>query len=372
MNSTFVSFPQFGIEEWEMNKVAFTLFGKLQVRWYGLIITTGIFLAFLYVIWRGKKQDRVTSDDIIDIGLLTVVLGVIGARAYYVLTSLENYHSLRDAFAIWEGGLGIYGGIIGGCLGIVIVCIRKKIPWRKLFDMAAPGVMIAQALGRWGNFINGEAYGYAIGDTTRFFFFNKELVLSSGEGTIFNFLRMGLRQGGVWTFYHPTFLYESLWNVLGFVLVNLFYKHKKFHGQIALMYFTWYGFGRMFIEGFRTDSLYVPGTDLRISQCVGLICFVVGGVLLLVFSILTRHNTPLLQLADAEAEATEMPAEANEEESEADTDAAEDAQEEAEETDETEKTEEKEKPSLLQSVESVLLEQKKRSSEEEETNGNEN
>lgn len=302
MNKTFVSFPQFGIEELELNKIAFTLFGTVQVRWYGLIITTGIFLAFLYAIWRGKKNENVSSDDIIDIGLLTVVLGVIGARAYYVLTTLENYQTFWDAIAVWEGGLGIYGGIIGGCIGILIVCAWKKISWRKLFDMIAPGVMIAQALGRWGNFFNGEAYGYAIGNTTRFFFFNTEFVLTSGEGTVFHFFRMGLKQFGTWIYYHPTFLYESAWNVLGFILVNLFYKHKKFHGQIALMYFTWYGFGRMFIEGFRTDSLYIPGTSLRISQCVGLACFLVCGLMLIVLSFRARGKAPLFEREAAEGE----------------------------------------------------------------------
>ena len=300
---TVVSFPGIGIGEMELNKIAFTLFGKLEVRWYGLIITLGIMAAVAYVIFRGKRSEHVISDDIIDIALLTVILGVIGARAYYVLTTLDQYKTFGEAIAIWNGGLGIYGGIIGGCLGIVIMCLIKKISWRKLFDMAAPGVMIAQAMGRWGNFFNGEAYGYAIGDTTRFFFFNKELVLTSGEGTIFHTFRMGLEEYGKTTYYHPTFFYESVWNIIGFALANVIYKHKRFHGQIALFYFTWYGFGRMFIEGFRTDSLYVPGTNVRISQLVGLLCFVGCGIALLVLTILTRHRAPLLALEDAAYEA---------------------------------------------------------------------
>ena len=299
-DTTIVSFPEWGIGELTLNKVAFTLFGKLEVRWYGLIITLGIIFAVLYVIQRGKKYEKVSSDDIIDIGILTVLLGVIGARLYYVLTSPGQFNSFEELIAIWNGGLGIYGGIIGGCLGIVIVCLIKKISWRKLFDMAAPGVMLAQAMGRWGNFFNGEAYGYAIGDTTKFYFFQNEFLLPSGEGTFFHFMRMGLKQFGTWVYYHPTFLYESVWNLLGFALANLIYKHKKFHGQIALMYFTWYGFGRMFIEGFRTDSLYIPGTGLRISQCVGLFCFVVGGTLLLVLSLRFRRAKPLIAAKGAE------------------------------------------------------------------------
>ena len=302
-DKTLVSFPGLGIEETELNKIAFTLFCKLEVRWYGLIITLGIIFAVAYVIFRGKKNEHVIMDDIVDIALLTVILGIIGARAYYVLTSLDQYETFGEALAIWNGGLGIYGGIIGGCLGIVIMCYFKKISWRKLFDMAAPGVMIAQAMGRWGNFFNGEAYGYPITDTTRFFFFNKEVTLPSGEGTLFNTFRMGLNQWGTTTYYHPTFLYESVWNILGFVLANVIYKHKRFHGQIALFYFTWYGFGRMFIEGFRTDSLYVPGTSIRISQLVGLLCFIGCGAALLVLTILTRKREPLLVLENAAYEA---------------------------------------------------------------------
>ncbi|MBQ9132426.1 MAG: prolipoprotein diacylglyceryl transferase [Clostridia bacterium] len=300
-----ISFPGLGIDEFSVNKIAFTLFGKLEVRWYGILITCGIVLAFLYTIWRGKKNERIIADDIIDIGLLTVVMGVIGARLYYVLTDSGNsYHSLMDVIAVWNGGLGIYGGIIGGCLGIVIACAFKKISWRKLFDMAAPGVMIAQALGRWGNFCNGEAYGYQIADTTRFYFFNQEHLLPSGEGTFFHTLRMGLTPNiystGTTFYFHPTFLYESLWNILGFVLINLYYKHKKFDGQVALFYFMWYGFGRMFIEGLRTDSLYLPGTSVRMSQLVGLICFAVGAVLFVTFWILCAKKQQPVAVAAGE------------------------------------------------------------------------
>lgn len=285
-----VSFPGLGIEPFTLNKIAFTI-GTVEVRWYGVLITCGILLAFLYAIYRGKHNEGVGSDDIIDIGLLTVVLGVLGARLYYVLTSLDKFHSFYDVIAIWNGGLGIYGGIIGGCAGILIVCAIKKIRWTKAFDMIGPGVMLAQAIGRWGNFFNGEAHGYAIGETTQFYFMNREHFLNSGEGTLFHTFRMGLSQNAsrdIIYYYHPTFLYECIWNLFGFLLINLFYKHKRFDGQIALMYFTWYGFGRMFIEGFRTDSLYIPGTTLRISQCVGLFCFVVGSALLIFFSFIKK------------------------------------------------------------------------------------
>ena len=286
-----VWFDRLGFDQITLNKVAFTLFDKLEIRWYGIFITCGIVLAFLYAWWRGKKNENVILDDILDVGISTVICGVIGARLYYVLTSLDQFPTFWSAFEIWNGGLGIYGGIIGGCIGILIACKIKKLDWKVLFDMIAPGVMIAQALGRWGNFFNGEAYGYPIGETTRYFFFLQELEIASGEGTLFNLFRMGLYPNDIapafMVFVHPTFLYESVWNVIGFILINLFYKHKRFNGQIALMYFTWYGFGRMLIEGLRTDSLYilqgvVSDTGLRISQCVGLLCFVVGLILLIV------------------------------------------------------------------------------------------
>ncbi len=311
-NITTVSFPGLGIEPFSINKIAFSI-GSIEVRWYGVVITLGIVLAFVYAWWRGKRNEGVILDDVIDIGLWTVILGVLGARLYYVLTTLDEYEyeNLIDVIALWNGGLAIYGGIIGGCTGILIACKLKKLKWRRVFDMIGPGVMIAQALGRWGNFFNGEAYGYAIGETTRFYFFNSEHLLRSGEGTLFHRFRMGLANpwlGGRIEYYHPTFLYECVWNLIGFALINLFYKRKKFDGQIALMYFTWYGFGRMFIEGFRTDSLYIPGTTLRISQCLGLACFVVGLTLLVVFTFIrpckreTEQTTVYAQTAAVSGE----------------------------------------------------------------------
>ncbi len=303
MNGDLVSiaFPGLGIGEFELNKIAIPFSEGTGIRWYGILITCGIVLAFLYAMWRGKKQEGIIPDDVIDIGIAAVILGIIGARLYYVLTDSKGvYDSFYDVIAIWNGGLAIYGGIIGGCLGIVLMCLIKKISWRKLFDMAAPGVMIAQAIGRWGNFFNGEAYGSRIIDgTTQYYFFNQEHTLNAGEGTLFHALRMeltpNLYSAKIPYAFHPTFLYESIWNILGFVLIHFLYKKKKFDGQVALMYFVWYGFGRMFIEGLRTDSLYLPGTTLRISQCLGLLCFALGTTLLTVLLIRARRMPVLAQ-----------------------------------------------------------------------------
>lgn len=311
-----VSFPGLGIGETTLNPVAFTLFGKFEVRWYGLFITLGMLLAFFYVIWRCKKNEGIKSDHVIDVGLVTIVLSIVGARLYYVLTSLENYRSFYDVIAVWNGGLGIYGGVLGGALGIFIVCKIKKINVLRFYDAVVPAVIFAQVLGRWGNFFNGEAYGYQIVDgSSRYFFFLKEFSVP-----VPSFLRMGLSPNefsSSLVYVHPTFLYESVWNLCGFVLLNLLYRKKKFNGQILLSYLAWYGFGRMLIEGLRTDSLYIFkgifSTDgVRISQLVGLICFLVGTALLVFIPIYRKKHPAFLAYQKpvlAEGEPTEAPEE---------------------------------------------------------------
>lgn len=261
-----ISFPGLGIEGIKLNKVAFTIFGK-DIAWYGVIITVGIILAFLYVMSR-TKIEGVKADDIYDYAIWCVISGIIGARIYYVLFKLEDFHSFYDVIAIWNGGLAIYGAVIGGAAAALIVSAVKKIKPLKILDMLSPAVMIGQILGRWGNFFNAEAYG---GETDLPW-------------------RMGIQFGGVGNtyYYHPTFLYESLWNILGFLLINAFYKKKKYNGQIFFMYIAWYGLGRAFIEGMRTDSLWIG--PFRISQLVGIVCFLVGAVLLLVFAITKKHD----------------------------------------------------------------------------------
>lgn len=271
---TTVSFPGLGIGEFTLNRVAFNLFGR-DIYWYALIITFGIIVACAYAYYRSLIE-KVKLDDLIDIALVTILSGIIGARIYYVLTTLGEgrYKSFLDVIAIWNGGIAIYGAIIGGAIAVLVMCLVKKIKVFKMMDIAAPGVMIAQAIGRWGNFVNGEAFGYEVAESSPLYF-----------------LRMGLNSQytGVETLcYHPTFLYESVWNIIGFILINIFYKKKRFNGQITLMYLAWYGLGRFFIEGLRTDSLYV-GT-LRISQVVGLVCFLAGTALLVVGFVLEKQG----------------------------------------------------------------------------------
>ena len=287
---TKIAFPGLGIGEFEINRVAFSVFG-VEIYWYALLITCGIALAVYYTKYRSERE-WVSVDNLLDIAMATVILGVIGARLYYVLTSLDSgsYNTLKDWINIRNGGLGIYGGIIGGVIGLIAMSKIRKANVFAVLDSAAPGVMIAQAIGRWGNFCNGEAFGSPIVDgQITYAFLGPEKTYPVGESHILYKLRMAVESGTThadgyrgMVEVQPTFLYESLWNLLGFVLINILYKKKKFNGQIALMYFAWYGFGRMFIEGLRTDSLFIPGTGIRISQMLGLVLFLAAVAVLVV------------------------------------------------------------------------------------------
>jgi len=264
----FISFPGLGIEGFEIDPVAFSIFGR-NVAWYGIIVTTGIVLACTHATFRARKNENIKTDDMLDYFIFCVLFGIIGARAYYVLTTLNvfEYNSFYDVIAIWDGGIAIYGGLIGGIIAIVAVSLVKKIHVLKVLDIAGPSAMVGQIIGRWGNFVNSEAYG-------------SETTLPWRMGVVDRY------QGLIYV--HPTFIYESLWNLVGFALISLFYKHKKYDGQVLILYLTWYGFGRMLIEGLRTDSLYIG--SFRISQLVGGACAVAGIILLVVFGIITKKK----------------------------------------------------------------------------------
>ena len=263
---TTISFPGLGIEEFTMDPAAISFGESFSIYWYGILIAAGIALAILYA-WYRSRFEGVKFDDLLDITIFTVIFSVIGARLFYVIAAPEQFSGFLDVIALWDGRLAIYGAIIAGAITIAIVCKIKKISILKTLDLAAPAVMIGQIIGRWGDFFNGEAYG---------------TILS--EGSPLYFLRMGIYPHifedvkGL-AYVHPTFLYESLANLVGFVVIHFLYKKKKFDGQIVLMYLTWYGFVRMFVEGLRTDSLYIG--VFRISQVIGFICFVAGSVALI-------------------------------------------------------------------------------------------
>ena len=271
-----IGFPNLGINEIRINPTAFSI-GVFTVQWYGLIIVVGMILATLYAYYRMKGEGYVL-DNTLDLAIVCIPLGIVGARAYYVLTSLDKYSLFYDVIAIWNGGLAIYGGIIGGIIGIYIVCKVKKYNFLQILDCIAPGVMIGQILGRWGNFTNAEAYG----------------IIGNYDFLGASFDAAGLARSNPFImtingmYVHPTFLYESVWNLVGFIIINLLWKRKKYNGQITLMYLTWYGLGRCVIEGFRGDSLYIG--SIRISQLIAFVCFAVGTVLLVVFAVRNRKK----------------------------------------------------------------------------------
>ena len=263
-----IAFPWLGIGPLEINRVALRV-GPFTVYWYGVIICLGLVLGLCYLYFR-IRQFGLNSDNLTDLALFTIPCAIVGARLYYVLTSLEQYHSFYEVVAIWEGGIAIYGAVISGAVAVYLVCRFKRFPTLKVFDSIAPAVMLGQIAGRWGNFFNAEAYGVA----DKYEFFGKFFDISSMSEA--NPLRMVIN--GVTL--HPTFLYESIWNTVGFVLINIMWNKKKFDGEVLLWYLSWYGLGRSFIEGFRGDSLYIGG--MRISQLVGAVCFVTGTVLVAV------------------------------------------------------------------------------------------
>ncbi len=258
-----VIFPGLGNISLEMNPVAFTLFGR-GVAWYGIIIAAGFLLAALYVLRRAPSFG-LNEDIVIDAMLWATPVAIICARAYYVTFNFDLYRDdPLSMLYIWEGGLAIYGGVIGALLTLAVFCKVRHVKFGALADLGAMGLLIGQIIGRWGNFVNCEAHG---GETTLPW---RMVITYSPESAD---LAVG---------YHPTFLYESLWNLLGFVLIHFYSKkHRKFRGEICLMYITWYGLGRGFIEGLRTDSLYFFGTNMRVSQFVGFASFIVGLALLI-------------------------------------------------------------------------------------------
>lgn len=284
MNSITVSFPGLGIGEGTISSVAFTIGDSFTVMWYGICIAIGMILAITYASLRCKQQG-IKVDDLIDVAIFAIFFGVIGARLYYVAFRPSQFETLWDVINLRTGGLAIYGGIIFGAATVVVVCLIKKISWRKLYDAAGPGVMIAQAMGRWGNFFNGEAYGGLVEESHPLYFLRMGL---ASRNTHYDFNTSNM------VYVHPTFLYESLWNVVGFILINVFFKKKKFDGEVALWYFAWYGFGRMFIEGLRTDSLYIGETGIRVSQMLGFLLFALATALIVYGRIVTKKNAAVV------------------------------------------------------------------------------
>ncbi len=290
-NYTEIYFPGLGLE---MNPGKMLQIGSLQIHYYGIIIAFGLLLAVLYGCKRAKEFG-ITEDDLIDGVLWVVPFAIICARLYYCIFEWKSYSAdpIKILY-IWNGGLAIYGGVIGALVGVIVFCRFKKIKISALLDLVALGFLIGQCIGRWGNFFNREAFGAE----TEFF------------------LRMGLTDSmtGLTKYYHPTFLYESLWNFAGFLGLHFLSKKRQYDGQIALSYAAWYGLGRCMIEGLRTDSLYWG--PFRVSQLLAAVsCFAATAVLL--YMNLKAHDSANLwcnavaakaaEKAETEAETEETP-----------------------------------------------------------------
>ena len=246
-----------------MNPVAFSVFG-FSVRWYGILIGTGMILAIIIAKYTSKYRE-INYDSLLDVVLISLPIGIIGARLYYVAFDFDNYkNNLLQVFNIRGGGLAIHGGILFALTTAFIIAKRKKMSFFKMADVAAPTIIIAQAIGRWGNFFNSEAHG---GPVT--YDFIKHFPY---------FIQKGMYIEGV--YYHPTFLYESLWNLSVFVLLMVILKKSKKVGIVFFTYIGMYSIGRFFIEGLRTDSLMFG--PLRIAQLVSL-CGIVIWIGFLIF-----------------------------------------------------------------------------------------
>ena len=261
LRSAQISFPMLG--DWSIDPpYSFNLFG-LEIYFYGVIIALGFILAALYCAKRAKEFG-LSSDELYELVIWLIPTCIIGARLYYVLFKLDYFIANPDKiFALRDGGLAIYGGIIAGIIVGIIWCRAKKIRVFAVADLTAFGLLIGQSVGRWGNFINREAFG--------------------AQTEIF--CRMGLTVPGFETLYvHPTFLYESLWNFFGLIVLHIWSKKgkRKYDGQTFWLYILWYGLGRAWIEGLRSDSLYIGSTDIRVSQLLAIVSAVVSLVILII------------------------------------------------------------------------------------------
>lgn len=252
-----------------INPIAFTLpIGKngWDVYWYGIIIATGFLLAVVYALIYNEKRFGINTDKMLDVVLVTVPVAILCARAYYVIFDGVPLTSIKDFFGFGSSsgfaGIAIYGGVIGAFLCGALMCKIRKVNIFDMFDLAAVGFIIGQGVGRWGNFVNQEAYGTFTGSSW-WGMQSTRTIYEMGEGLI-----------------HPCFLYESVWCIIGFFVLNAIAKNRKFKGQVFLTYIVWYSFARFFIEMLRTDSLMIG--KIRVSCLLSAFIFVAAGILLLV------------------------------------------------------------------------------------------
>ena len=281
MRDAAISFPMLGGLTLDF-PASFELFGHTFYL-YGVVMAIAFIAAVFYASKRAPRVG-IKGDDIFGMVLWVLPIAIVGCRIYYVIAEWDRYKdNFWDVFKIWEGGIAMYGGTIAGVITVIIWSRAKKIRFAATLDVASSGLILGQVIGRWANFVNREAFGR--------------------ETDIF--CRMGLTTPDGTTYYvHPTFLYESLWNLVGFIIIDRYWyrkDHRKYDGQIFIFYVFWYGAGRAWVEGLRTDSLYIPGTNIRTSQLVAAVSAVIALALLLIN--IKRPHKPTYVSMQAAAEA---------------------------------------------------------------------
>lgn len=273
-----INFPHLGIYLENVGK-SISIFG-FEIAFYGITIAAAM-LAGLWIAMRTAKKTGQNPDLYFDMGMLAIFCALIGARAYYVIFAWENYKdNLLEIFNLRHGGLAIYGGVIGGAIAVYLFARVKKQKFLQLADTASVGLVLGQIIGRWGNFFNREAFG---GYTDNLFAMQLPLdAVYSWDVTPEMMENLQKASGVQYIQVHPTFLYESLWNLMVLVLLAVCTKRKKFHGEVFCLYLLGYGLGRAWIEGLRTDQLWIPGTEIPVSQVLAVVLVIVSAAIITV------------------------------------------------------------------------------------------
>lgn len=268
MDYNAVSFPGFGIGEFKINPTVFSIIpGKLTIEWYALIICVGLVVTYIVCDLLTDRFD-VSKDDLLDVLLFGLPAGFIGARIWYILGDLESFDSFLEMISVWNGGLAIYGGIFGGVFAGYLVCRYKKVSFLNMLDLSAIGFMVGQIIGRWGNFANVEVFGI-----------ETDLPWRMGVN-IMNDAGVALSE---WSYVHPLFLYESLWNLIGLLLIFAYMDSRKYKGELFLLYTAWYGIGRAWMEPLRdtTYNLHIFGIRVNMVLAIAIAVFAIAALIVL-------------------------------------------------------------------------------------------
>lgn len=284
MNAGDIAFPHLGIY---LNNVpkSFSVFG-FQIAFYGVIIGVGVLCGVLLAAHMAKKESM-DPDMIWDFAIYAIIFSIIGARAYYVIFQWDMYkNNLLEVFNLRNGGLAIYGGVIAAFLTLYVYTRAKKQSFLQMVDVCVPGLILGQAIGRWGNFMNREVFGGYTDNPVAM----RLPIAAVRSRDITESVAAHIAEGANYIQVHPTFLYESLWNLLVLALMLVYHRHKKFQGEIWLFYLGGYGLGRFWIEGIRTDQLYLTGTTIPVSQLLAAVCVGVAVIADIVVRVCLRRR----------------------------------------------------------------------------------